>query len=176
MRVIEKMKKFILSLVLITSGMFASAQQKIDAVRAYIDLTPAKVFLTSTQQFAFIAQIDSIGSKKYGIFLTSDSTLSEELISKDEEDVIVMEGTVFKPLSQFTKKQWRRLEKEIKVKFPYISQEQLSTMSFYFVFNTAIWPMDKYNEKVKIRPAVVTPKSTPTNTNTKSNGSGRPPH
>jgi hypothetical protein len=170
------MKKLILSLVLITSGMFfASAQQKIDAVRAYIDLTPARVFLRSTKQFAFIAQVDSINSKRYGIFLTSDSTLSEELISKEEDDIIVMEGTVFKPLSQFTKKQWRKLKKEIKIKFPYISQEQLANMNFYFVFNTAVWSMDKYIEKVKIRPAVNTTPSINTNTKSNSGSSGKPP-
>lgn len=167
------MKNLILSLALIASGMFASAQNKIDAVRAYIDLTPAKVFLTSTQQFAFIAQVDSIGSKRYGIFLTSDSTLSDELISKDEEDVIVMEGTVFKPLSQFTKKQWRKLKKEIKIKFPYISQEQLGSMNFYFVFNTAIWPMDKYLERVKIRPPA--PTTPPAKKTGSPRGNGGPP-
>ncbi len=150
------MKKMLLILAIFASGCaFAQDEPKaIEGVRVYIDLKPSKVYIATTHQFIFLGAKDSFNSGKFFIFLSDDSTRSENLIVRGGEDdsIIVLDGAAFKPLSRFTKKQWKRIKKEMKIKMPYISQAELDKTTFYFLFNSYIWSEQKYRERLHLKP------------------------
>ncbi len=150
------MKRVLIILAIFASGCaFAQDEPKaVEGARVYIDLKPSKVFITTTQQYLFLGAKDSANSGKFFIFLMDDNERAEELIEEggNGDSVIVLDGAAFKPLSRFTKKQWKRIKKEMKVKLPYISQAELDKMTFYFIFNTDIWPDAKYREKLHLKP------------------------
>lgn len=132
------MKNFILILVLMTSGFmpYASAQTKIEATEGVIELTPSRVMIPSTGDYVYLAKT-SIG---YALFISKDSSLFKLFSSKGSDSVVRIQGAVFKPLTHYTKKQWKLLEKEIKLFFPAIAHEELEKISFYLIFNYSVEP------------------------------------
>lgn len=153
------MKKLILILAILASGS-AFAQNKVEAVQATIEMTPAKVYIPSTGDYVYLGKTTAGG---YALFISRDSSLFTRFVSKGGDSIVNLQGAVFKPLNHYTKKQWKMLSKEVKIFFPAISHEELEKINFYMVFNYAIEPKSGIRSK--------TPGTTNT-TNTTNTGTG----
>jgi hypothetical protein len=129
------MKKIILILMCVISG-FSYTQAQVTANEGVIELTPAKVYIPSTDDYVYLAKVE----KGYALFVSKDSSLFNRFVAKGNDSTIRLQGAVFKPLNHYTKKQWRMLSKSVKIFFPAISHEELEKMNFYMVFNYAVEP------------------------------------
>lgn len=153
------MKKLSLILVLFISGL-SYAQAQVTATEGVITLTPAKVYIPSTGDYVYLVEtsVGKNGEKSFSLFISKDSVLFQRFTSKGNDSLARVQGAVFKPLSHYTKKQWKKLSKEIKMYFPAIAHEELEKMNFYLIFNYAI----EKKTTVATTPGSKTPSGGPT--------------
>lgn len=131
------MKKLsiLLAFVLVTSSAFTS----VDAVKAKITLTPDEVLIPSTGEYVYLAKTLA---GEYALFVSRNEKLYKRFAAKGDS-VITIEGALFKPLQHYSKKQWKLLSKEVKLRFPSIAQKELESMKLYMIFNWGITPKEE---------------------------------
>lgn len=151
-------KVLVLTLMSLASVASINAQSPaatpISATQGIIELNPDKVIIPSTGEYLYLAKVGG----DYAIFVSKNADLYERFRKKGNDSLIKLEGAVFKPLQHYSKKQWKKLSKQIKISFPFISQKELENMNLYLLFN---WAVEKKNQpQSKPVPVVVNPNPT----------------
>lgn len=141
------MKKLLLILAIMTSGV-SFAQTKIQAVEGIIELTPDKVVIPSTNEYVYLAKTKG----GYSLFISKNVELYTRFSTKGNDSLIILQGAVFKPLQHYSKKQWKKLKKEIKIVFPLISQKELEKLDMYLIFNYSVEFNDPYQPEESVTP------------------------
>lgn len=126
-----KMKLLLLILVIFASGL-AFSQTKVKAVIGFIQMTPDKIFIPSTNEYLYLAR--TANGEAY-LYVSKTSELFERFAAKGSDSTIILDGAVFKPLQHYSKKQWKKLSKQIKMFFPKKSQKELRAIDMYLIFN-----------------------------------------
>ncbi len=131
------MKKIIIIVLLSTVTFFsAQAQTETKSFLGYIYLTPDKVIIPSTGEYVYLART---AEGKAVLYVSKNAELYNRFRAKGNDSIIVLDGAVFKPLQHYSKRQWKKLSKEIKKSFPLISQRELEEMDFYLLFNYGVF-------------------------------------
>ncbi|MDQ5930745.1 MAG: hypothetical protein QG594_2534 [Bacteroidota bacterium] len=143
------MKKLIMSLALLflASGI-AVAQTKKEATKTEATkvvavfghitlLSPDKIMIPSTGEYLYLARVTTTGAP--ALYVSKNPDLYARFSAKGKDSVIILDGAVFKPLQRYTKRQWRKLSRQIKIYFPESSQKQLEEMNMYLIFNQEVF-------------------------------------
>lgn len=154
------MKYLFLSLALFVSGLnVTQAQDKSKEVAAYTTYLVGKIVKieipTTGQYVIFGASFTDANKGVWYLCNDADSNLMGEISGIVEDgDTVVLRGGDLPPFQTFTKKQWKRLPRDVKRKFSSLANSKLPAVKFV--------TMTSYETRKKqaiVKKAEPTPKS-----------------